>query len=93
MWQKIYQDRQLIEITKSEYRISKSETKSNDKNSNDKNRNMACKTLSSDVVLVIETFGFRICFEFWISDLGRDLCLSETEHIAKIGDRTFETTH
>ena len=54
---------------------------------------MACKTLSSDVVLVIETFGFRICFEFWISDLGRDLCLSETEHIAKIGDRTFETTH
>jgi hypothetical protein len=25
---------------------------------------MACKTLSSDVVLVTETFGFRICFEF-----------------------------
>jgi hypothetical protein len=61
LWQKICQDRQLVEITKSE-------TKSNDKNSNDKNRNMACKTLSSGVVLVIETFGFRICFEFLISN-------------------------
>jgi len=29
---------------------------------------MAWKTLSSDVVLVIETFGFRICFEFLISN-------------------------
>jgi hypothetical protein len=29
---------------------------------------MACKMLSSDVVLAIETFGFRICFEFLISN-------------------------
>jgi len=65
---KIYQDRQLIEITKSEYRISKYETKSNYQNSNDKNRNMTWKTLNFDVVLVIETFGFRICFEFLISN-------------------------
>jgi len=28
---------------------------------------MTWKNLSSDVVLVIETFGFRICFEFLIS--------------------------
>ena len=29
---------------------------------------MAWKTMNSDVVLVIETFGFRICFEFLISN-------------------------
>ncbi len=29
---------------------------------------MTWKTLNSDVVLVIETFGFRICFEFLISN-------------------------
>ncbi len=29
---------------------------------------MTCKTLSSDVVLVIETFGFRVCSEFLISN-------------------------
>ena len=28
---------------------------------------MTWNTLSSDVVLVIETFGFRICFEFRVS--------------------------
>ncbi|MGB2927763.1 MAG: hypothetical protein WBB70_02500, partial [Desulfobacterales bacterium] len=37
-------------------------------NSNDKNRCMTWKTLNFDVVLVIETFGFRICFEFRISN-------------------------
>ena len=36
---------------------------------------------------IVSDFGFRY------SDLGRDLRLSETGHIAKIGDRTFETTH
>jgi hypothetical protein len=29
---------------------------------------MTWKTLNSDVVLVIETFGFTICFEFLISN-------------------------
>jgi hypothetical protein len=88
---KINQERQLIEITKSEYRISKYEmvrqahhperadVKANINNrqskgkielpnSNDKNRNMTGKTSNPDVVLVIETFGFRICFEFLISN-------------------------
>ena len=68
MAKKTYQDRQLIEITKYEYRISKYEIKSNYQNSNDKNRNMTWKTLQSDVVLVIETLGFKICFEFLISN-------------------------
>jgi len=31
---------------------------------------MTWKTLNSDVVLVIETFEFRICFEFLISNFG-----------------------
>ena len=68
MAKKTYQDRQLIEITKYEYRISKYEIKSNYQNSNDKNRNMTWKTLQSDVVLVIETLGFKIRFEFLISN-------------------------
>ena len=68
MAKKTYQDRQLIEITKYEYRISKYEIKSNYQNSNDKNRNMTWKTLNSDVVLVIETLGFKIRFEFLISN-------------------------
>ncbi len=29
---------------------------------------MTWKTLNSDVVLIVETFGFRICFEFLISN-------------------------
>ena len=36
---------------------------------------------------IVSDFGFQ----YW--DLGRDLCLSETGHIAKIGNGTFETTH
>ena len=36
---------------------------------------------------IVSDFGFRY------SDLGCDLCLSVTGHIAKIGDKTFETTH
>ena len=36
---------------------------------------------------IVSDFGFRY------SDLSRDLGLSETGHIAKIGDITFETTH
>ena len=36
---------------------------------------------------IVSDFGFRY------SDLGRDLCISEPGHIAKIGDRTFETAH
>jgi len=35
---------------------------------------------------IVTDFGFRY------SDLG-DLCLSETIHVAEIGDRDFETTH
>jgi hypothetical protein len=36
---------------------------------------------------IVSDFGFR----YW--DFGRDLCLSETGHIAKIRNGTFETTH
>ncbi len=33
---------------------------------------MTWKALNSDVFLVIETFGFRICFEFRISEQAED---------------------
>ena len=36
---------------------------------------------------IVSDFGFRYSY------LGRDLCLPETGHVAKIGDRTFETAH
>jgi hypothetical protein len=36
---------------------------------------------------IVSDFGFRY------SDFGHDLRLLETRHIAKIGDRTFGTTH
>ena len=36
---------------------------------------------------IVSDFGFRY------SDLGHHLRVSETGHIAKIGDRTFETMH
>jgi hypothetical protein len=68
MAQNVEQLIHFIGTGKHEIRISKIETNCNDQNTNDQNRNITWKTLNSDVVLVIETFGFRIYFEFLISN-------------------------
>ena len=53
---------------KSEYRISKYETISNDQNSNDRNKIMAWMKAKNGAVFVIEQFEFGVCFGFRISD-------------------------
>jgi len=77
---------------KSEIRISKLETSSNEPNPNFQNekkpvRARLCSNFEHSNFDSVSDFGFRY------SDINHDLLVSETEHIAKIVGGTFETTH